>query len=53
MNYSDQITCAFADLSALDRQRSYETFIAVDDDGTDDLGVSGDVLAQLPEAGGA
>lgn len=50
MNYSDQITRAFFGLSARDRHNSYLRFIAVDDDGTDDLGFSGDELAQLRAA---
>lgn len=50
MSYSDQITRAFFGLSARDRHNSYLRFIAVDDDGTDDLGFSGDVLAQLRAA---
>ena len=48
MNYSDRITRALFGLSARDRHDSYLRFIAVcDDDGTDDLGFSGDELAML------
>ena len=47
MSNSARTTSEFSDLSAHDRQLSYELFIAADDDGTDDYGFSGDVLAKL------
>lgn len=43
MSNSARTTSEFSDLSAHDRQLSYELFIAADDDGTDDFGFSGDV----------
>lgn len=49
MNYSDRITRAFFGLSA--REFSLYGYMAFDtvcgDDGTDDLGISGDELAQI------